>query len=169
MRIAASIIGYVATACLVFSFQCKKEKLLFLFQTVSAFLFILHYGLNGDYTGMAMDGIAFVRAFLMASGKKPLTGKAALGVLLTAILVLGVLTWQDWFSVFPVIALLVSTVFLYSGDGKKIRRAQFFCTSPTWMVYNVRVASIPGIICEALDMASVLVYWIRNRKTEAHE
>ena len=129
-------------------------------QTASGFLFIFHYGLLGDFTGMVMDGMCFVRALMMASGKKIFTSKGALFVLIAIILGLCVVTWEGIFSLFPTLALLISTIFLYTGDGKKIRRAQFFGTSPSWMIYNIHVMSIPGIICESLDMLSVLVFWL---------
>lgn len=164
MNWIAEVIGYAGMACLVLSFQCKKTRMLFLCQLLSGLLFVVHYGMNGDYTGMAMDGVCFLRALLMYSGKPLLTGKPAMALLLAVILALGVVTWDGIFSIFPVIALTVSTVFLYRADGKLIRRAQFFCTSPAWMVYNVYVMTIPGILCEALDMGSVVVYWLRERR-----
>ena len=164
---AAVLIGYLGTAFLVLSFQCKKERTLFLCQTLSGLCFVIHYGLNGDLTGMAMDGICFVRALLMYSGKKVMTGKGMLIGLCTVIVLLCVLTWEGFFSVFPTVALLVSTVFLYTGNGSKIRKAQFFVTSPSWMVYNIHVLSVPGIICEALDMLSVVVYAVRSKANKS--
>lgn len=161
MTIVATILGYIGMAFLALSFQCKREIILFWFQMLSGLFFVLHYGLLGDYTGMAMDGVCFVRASMMASRKKIFTGIPMLAALITIILLLCVVTWEGFFSVFPTIALLVSTIFLYSGNGDRIRRAQLFCTSPAWLVYNVHVMSIPGIICEVLDMCSVIIYEFR--------
>lgn len=166
MVIFATVLGYIGTLFLVLSFQCKKEKYLFLCQMCSGIFFVAHYGLLGDYTGMVMDGMAFLRSLCMASGKKFLSGKGMMCILLAVILGLCVITWADIFSIFPTIALFVSTVFLYTGNGNKIRRAQFFCTSPAWLTYNIYVHSIPGIICESLDMGSVAVYWIRARRAK---
>ena len=163
MTVFATILGYIGTACLVLSFQFKKERTLFLLQLLSAFFFVFHYGLLGDYTGMAMDGVCFARAVMMYSGKKALTGKVALCVVLAVIGLLCVLTWAGIFSIFPTIALFVSTIFLFSNDGEKIRRAQLFCTSPAWLTYNIYVRSFPGILCETLDMGSVVVYYLRKR------
>lgn len=162
MDLPATVIGYCGTACLVLSFQCKTERRLFLCQMLSGLLFVLHYGLLGDYTGMVMDGVCFVRSLMMISGKKLLKGRIALCTLLAVILALGVLTWDGIFSLFPTVALLVSTVFLYSDNTDIIRRAQFFCTSPCWLTYNIHVLSWPGILCESLDMASCLVFWCRS-------
>ena len=160
----ASIIGYLGTACLVLSFQCRKESRLFLCMLLSGFFFVVHYGLKGDWSGMAMDAVCMVRAGMMYTGRKSLSGKPAKYVLLGMIVLLTVLTWQDVFSLFPMIALLVSTWFIFAGKGDNIKKAQLFCTSPSWMVYNIYVRSWPGIICETLDMISVIVYFIRTRK-----
>ena len=168
LKILAVTLGYLGTLCLVLSFQFRKERTLFFLQMLSGLLFVLHYGLSGDFTGMVMDGVNFVRALLMVSGKKAFTGKAAEGTILAVIVLLGILTWDGIFSVFPTIALFVSTVFLFTGDGEKIRKAQLFCTSPAWLTYNIYVRSFPGILCETLDMGSVVVYdvrkYFRNRK-----
>ena len=164
MKIFATILGYLGMAFLAFSFQCKREKALFVCQMVSGLFFVFHYGLLGDYTGMAMDGVCFLRALMMASGKRALMSRGMMYGILATILLLCVVTWEGVFSLFPTIALLVSTVFLYSANGDKIRYAQLFCTSPAWMVYNIYVLSIPGILCESLDMGSVILYEIRRRR-----
>ena len=169
MTVLATLLGYIGMTFLVLSFQCKREIVLFWFQMLSGLFFVLHYGLLGDYTGMAMDGVCFVRAWMMASRKKVFTGLPTLIFLILIILALCIVTWEGVFSIFPTVALLVSTIFLYSGNGNKIRRAQFFCTSPAWLVYNIHVLSIPGILCELLDMGSVLLYvvriWRKNMKS----
>ena len=169
MKIFATILGYLGMAFLAFSFQCKREKALFVCQMLSGLFFVFHYGLLGDYTGMAMDGVCFLRALMMASGKRVLMSRGMMCGILATILLLCVVTWEGIFSLFPTIALFVSTVFLYSANGDKIRRAQLFCTSPSWMVYNIHVFSVPGILCEALDMGSVLLYeyraWRKSRAT----
>ena len=36
-------------------------------------------------------------------------------------------------------------------------------TSPAWMAYNIHVLSWAGIVCETLDIVSVLVYFVRER------
>ena len=163
MQILSTVFGWSGTAALVLSFQCKRERRLFLCQMLSGILFVLHYGFAGDYTGMCMDGMCFVRSLMMISGKPVLTGKGATAALCAVIVALCVLTWEGIFSIFPALALLASTVAVFSANGKKIRIAQFFITSPSWMTYNIHVSSWPGVVCEALDMGSVLVYWIRTR------
>ncbi|MCQ2385924.1 MAG: YgjV family protein [Clostridia bacterium] len=161
--IIATGLGYIGTAFLVLSFQCKKEKNLFWCQMASGLFFVLHYGMNGDYTGMAMDGTCFLRALSMASGKKFFTGKKMMCVFLLLILVLGYVTWDGVFSLFPTIALFFSTVFRFMGDGEKISKCQIFCTSLAWLVFTGKVGSVPGIICESLDMGSVIVYALRRK------
>lgn len=166
MKVFAQILGYLGTACLVASFQCKKEKELFYCQLMSGILFVFHYGLCGDFTGMAMDFMAFLRAVFMASGKKKLTGKPMMFAIIGVLTVLCVVTWEDVFSLCPMIALIASTVALYTGVGDKIRIVQLVTTSPFWMIYNVHVMSLPGIICEALDMLSVIVFFAKEKMAE---
>ena len=162
MNLLSTVFGYAGTLCLVLSFQFRKERTLFVCQMLSGLLFVLHYGLAGDYTGMLMDGMCFVRSLMMASGKKALTGKPAMLVLCAVIVALGALSWDGLLSLFPTVALLASTAALFTGKGDVIRRTQLFCTSPSWLIYNIYVSSWPGVICETLDMGSVIVYYFRR-------
>lgn len=161
MNLFATILGYIGTMWLVISFQCKRERTLFVCQMLSGLFFVFHYGLAGDYTGMFMDGMCFIRALMMASNNKRLTGRFAELCLCAVIVVLCIISWDGIFSVFPGIALLASTIALFTAKGQTIRFTQLLCTSPAWLIYNFHVGSLPGIICETLDMGSVLIYQIR--------
>lgn len=166
MKIFADILGYIATVALVLSFQNKKEKTLFIFQIISGFFFVLHYGLNGNYTGMAMDGICFIRALFLYTKNKCLCGKISEIVLLIIIIGLGVWTYDGFFTIFPTIALFASTIATYTNNSDKIRLVEISITSPSWLTYNIYVLSIPGIICESLNILSVIIYYIRSSKKQ---
>ena len=50
---------------------------------------------------------------------------------------------------------------LWSRDAKKLRLAQFFGTSPAWIVYNIINRSVGGLLCEIFNMLSIAVYFVR--------
>ena len=62
-------------------------------------------------------------------------------------------------------AMLVSTHVMWKNDGNVIRKAQFFFVSPMWLINNIIVFSLGGIICESLNMLSIIVSYIRFRKS----
>ena len=67
-------------------------------------------------------------------------------------------------SILVGIAQLAGTVVMYISNGKIIRIVQNAYISPAWMVYNIYTISIGGILCEAFNMVSVVVSFIRYGK-----
>ncbi len=70
-----------------------------------------------------------------------------------------------WIALLLAVALCGGTLVMWGRDGKKIRLAQFFMISPLWIVNNAYYGSIGGIVCEVFNMSSVLVSFIRFRRT----
>ena len=163
MRLAGQIIGMVATAFLAASFQCRKERTIACFWTASAALFTVHYLLLGEMSGAVMEVALLVRNLLMVSRRPWVMRRSTMWVLLTVITGLSLLFWERWFSVFPLLALVAATLALWSDRATVIKRTQLLVTSPSWMVYNIHVLSWAGILCETLDILSVLVYFVRER------
>ena len=64
MRLAGQIIGMFATAALVSSFQCRRERTIACFWTVSAALFVAHYLMLGEISGAVMESALLVRNLL---------------------------------------------------------------------------------------------------------
>lgn len=70
MEFFATVLGYMGMGCLVCPSNARKRSGYFFLQMLSGLFFVFHYGLLGDYTGMAMDGVCFVRALMMTSGRR---------------------------------------------------------------------------------------------------
>ena len=65
------------------------------------------------------------------------------------------------------IAQVTSTFAMWTRDGKKIRISQLAVVSPLWLLYDLLIPtpSIGGILCEVFNMASVVISFIRFKKT----
>ena len=72
-----------------------------------------------------------------------------------------VLTYTDIFSVVALIAQIVGTFAMWSQSGKTIRFLQLFCVSPLWLIHNIFVFSIGGVVCEVFNIVSIIVSLIR--------
>ena len=166
MQITAQAIGIVGAAIAIASFQCRSNKKFFIMQCVSTLLFTTHFFLLGAYTGFILNALGFLRSVILFNrGKKWAQSPIFLWGLMAAFLVTGILTFNGIFSLFPTAAMLISTAFMWTDDGKKIRTAQFFAVSPLWLIYNISVFSISGIITESFNLISVAISFIRYRKT----
>lgn len=163
MEIIGQIIGIIAMAIIVLSFQEKSNKKLFFIQTIGAFLFAVSYLLIKEYTGAILNAITILRGllFFFFVKKKNLI---VLLILEIAYVVAGVLTYSSWTSILPLVACVVETFFMWLNSGKIIRLARAYFVSPCWLVYNAISLAIGGIICEVFNIASVIVSFFRHKK-----
>ena len=73
----------------------------------------------------------------------------ALGMYAVLYVLLGTLAWQGWFSLMPMISLLINTYFMSKGDPQLVRKS-ILVSSPIMIVYDVLVASYGGILFESV-------------------
>ena len=62
-----------------------------------------------------------------------------------------------------IISQLVDTAGMWTHDLKIIRRCQLFAISPVWLVHNILVFSIGGILTETFTIISTLIAMYRYR------
>lgn len=146
------------------SYQFKKSSTLFWIQMIANLLFCVHFLMLGAYTGLIMNGLEILRGYLLLQEEKP-WANSRLVVYGMALLmgVAGLITWQGWHSVFPIIACVIGTPILWRREPKGIRLAGLCLISPCWLLYNIFVFSIAGIVTEALNIGSILVSFIRYK------
>ena len=163
------LIGYIGTACALISYQCKKNRNYFLFQMGCGIAFTVQFALLSSWAGMLLNIFSILRGIIFALGdkcKKPaylwLMELCFAASCIAAPLFFGE-KW--WIAALLFIAQGGGTLAMWSRNGKTIRIAQLFVISPLWIVNNVYYASIGGVVCEVFNMLSVIVSFIRFRKT----
>ncbi|MBR3803671.1 MAG: YgjV family protein [Clostridia bacterium] len=161
-EIIGQIVGFVAMAIIVFSYQQKSHKNILVFQMVSGLLFTLHFFLIGAYTGCVSNLIGAFRSMIYANrDKNKFTGFKLWPVIFSIIFtVSGIMTWDNVFSVFPIVAMVASSVVLWI-DSPKINRAFSMPTSACWLIYNIPTRSFAGIATEIFVLSSIVVGMIR--------
>ncbi len=163
------LIGYVGTACALISYQCKKNRSYFLFQMGCGIAFTVQFAILESWAGMFFNIFSIMRGIIFALGDK-CKSKFYLCLMelcfaassLVSFLVFGE-KW--WIAALLFVAQGGGTLAMWSRNGKTIRMAQLFVISPLWIVNNVYYASIGGVVCEVFNMLSVIVSFIRFRKT----
>ena len=125
------------------------------------FIAAIHYFLLGGYTGMCINfASCFTNGVYWYRNKK---GKSTLifQILFGAMFVcLGLLSWHGPISIFVILAKIVSSVSLGINKPRVIRILNLI-SNPCWLVYNIYMGSIAGIISDTLVIASVLIAVIR--------
>ena len=160
--IIGQIVGFVAMAIIVFSYQQKSHKNILIFQMVSGLLFTAHFFLIDAYTGCISNLIGALRSLIYANrGKNKLTDFKLWPVIFSiAFTVSGIITWDDGFSAFPIVAMIMSSIVLWF-DSPKINRAFSIPTSACWLVYNIPQGSLSGVATEIFVLSSIVIGMLR--------
>ena len=157
--IIAQIIGLMAIAIEVMSFQKNTKKQLLRLQIISCGMFGLQYLFLGAFSGAVVNFVCMLRNYLFNKFKKiPLY--LILATLLVLI-ILSIITYDGPISLMPLLAIGTYTVSLYTGDLSKVRLAEVFgCI--VMIIYNVVVLAITGIIATAIIMVATLISIARH-------
>ena len=78
-------------------------------------------------------------------------------------IVSGIITWQNPFSIIPIIAAIVFTYGLWQ-DNVKITKVCTAITSGNWVVYNMVVKAYVGAIQSMAECTSAIIAIIRYKK-----
>lgn len=163
MEFIAQIIGIVAMFINILSFQCKKNHNLFVMIGIGSLLFSVNFLMLGAYVSAIYNIISIIRSSL-ALNKRFFTKKYF--YLLCILYVVGtVFAYDNPWSVVLFVAQIVQTYTMWFKDGSVIRKSQFWFVSPVWVVNNIIVFSIGGILCEVFMMSSVIISFLRFKKT----
>ncbi len=181
LTLTGQIVGFVAAALMILSFQFKENKKLFICQVLSTTLFSLHYmflalgGNSNAFSGMAQNiGGLLIRIVMLLQirfkwAKSPIT----MSLLCTYCAVMAALTYTgDFICILPTVGNIILIGAMWTNDRDKIRIGQFAVTTPSWLIYNFSAMSISGIITESFNLISIGIYYIRQaikRRREKNE
>lgn len=161
LKLIAQILGFIGTIIIVIGMQQKKYKHIVLCKIGNEFFAAIHYLLLGGYTGMAANLASCLTNgcyyFRIKKGKSTLPFQIAFGCMFV---VIGILSWHGPISIFVVLAKLISSVSLGIKNSRAIRILNLI-SNPCWLVYNIYMGSIAGIITDSLVIASVLIAVVR--------
>ncbi len=164
------LIGYLGMACAFISYQCKKNSTYFIFQASCSVFFALQFALLGGWSGFFLNLFSIARGLILGAGKKLhkwyFLALIEASFILSSVLAVAVFAEPWWIALILFVAQGGGTFAMWTHDGKKIRITQFFLISPLWLFHNSYYAfSIGGILCETFNMISVIISFIRFRKT----
>lgn len=158
----AQAVGFAGAAVACFSYQCRSSRRLFLVQFFACLMFAAHFFLLGAFTGLFLNAVELIRSFfLIQKGKKWASHPAAMALVMLLPVICGALTWDGWLSLLPTAAMVIGAPFLWTRKGKVLRLANLCFISPCWLIYNVFVFSIAGILTECCNILSVLLSFLR--------
>ncbi len=94
--------------------------------------------------------------------KKP--NKLVLVLFITLFILAGIVTWRGWFSLLPVVGMILTTYGMWQLNEQMMRKT-FLYGSPLWLIYGLSTGSIGGVLNEILNLISTSTALWRYRKT----
>ena len=152
-------IGFAGLALFVLSFQLKSNKALFLAQSMGSIMFGLQFLLLHQLSGCLSLMLVIVRNFMLMRYQEWawVRWKGWIGIYSVFCVAILVFTWNGPISILPYLAVQVGTIMYWTNNAQKIRLANLACASPCWLIFDILVGSIGGILNEVILIVSILV------------
>ena len=155
--ILAMVLGFI-------SFQQRTQLGIIAFQCATGLSFAVHYFLIGAMTAVVLNLLsAFVCICLGIRNKMNSTSKITTIICVALIVIAGILSWDNIFSLFLILGLVVVNISLSFTNPQHTRFAVFL-KCPLCLTYNIAVGSIGGVIFECASLISAIIGIIKNKK-----
>ncbi len=169
MKLIPQLIGLLAVATFLLSYQQKKRKNIILYNVLSRCLYILQYLLLGAFSGAVLDILGAVASVVAGKKhtewiKKHLTLVIILmnGLIVGAGITIAFLN-RSWLDLFSLTGVLLHTGAFWLNSEKTIRRISL-AGSPFWFVYNFLSHAYGSALGDLLTMGSILLAMYRHRE-----
>lgn len=168
-EIVGQALSILATLITFLSYQMNTRRSVLFTQTAASVCMCSGYFFLGASSGFALNVVVVLRNLVFyCTGKSRKASLIAASFFAVVMTVMGVLSWQAWYSILIIVALAVNTVFLSLGDAQKLRQSILF-TSSSIFIYNIFVFSIGGMANELVAIVSSVIGIIRFRKTRTEK
>ena len=171
MEIVSQIIGLIAVALFLLSYQQKKRKNIILFNTLSRCLYILQYVMLGAFSGAVLDVLGAISSIIAGRKHIGFVKKHTILVLIlvnACIIAAGVaiaFSNKSWLDLFSLTGVLLHTSAFWISSEKIIRRVSLL-GSPVWFVYNILSRAYGSAIGDILSMCSIIIAMVRHKNSD---
>ena len=167
--IIPQILGLLAVATFLLSYQQKKRRNIIIFNVVSRCLYILQYILLGAFSGAVLDVLGALSSVVAEKKDRPFIAKhlKAVIICINSLIVAAGLTIcilnKSLLDLLPIAGVLLHTGAFWISDERIIRRISLL-GSPFWFVYNFASRAYGSAIGDLLTMGSIVIAMIKYRK-----
>ena len=170
MKLFAQIIGLIAVATYLLSYQMKRRRQIILVNATSSMLYVLQYVMLGAFEGAVIDVLSMIATVTANNKDKQFIKnhtKLVFAIMNLSILIAGLALYKNIFSLFPIAGAIFQTSAFWISEEKKIRFISFL-GSPFWLVYNIVSGAYGSAIGSLLALFSIGIaiyrYDIRKQK-----
>jgi len=153
----AQIFWFIWLAILLFWFSQKDDRKNVLIVSIAIIFWAFHFLLLWVFTAFVACLIWIVRMYLSLRFHK---NKKVFIVVIIFVLFLGSITYQNLVSILPIIASITAS-FSYFFLEKVRMRLVLLSGSFLWLIHNIFVFSVPGIMNEILVEIMIVITVLR--------
>ena len=158
------IIGAIGYTLLALSYFKKSKNQILLMQIVAYVFFAIHYYLLTGVTGAIcnlMGLFALITIYLFE--KFNFKSRFFLAIfLMLALIIINILTFQNIFSIFPMIASVIVIVSFLMNNENSIRMVGVLA-AVCWLVYAIAYKSYVAIMFEIITLIDVCIAYLKNK------
>ncbi len=168
--VIAQIVGVLAVALYLLSYQLKKRRQIVWVTCISNAFYVLQYVLLGAFSGAVMDFLSTVTSFFAGKKNAPGFKRHSKWIALTSlILITGAglalaILQKDWMELLPLAGTLFQTGGLWFEKEQTIRIFGL-ASVPFWLVYNFISQAYGAAFGSVLAICSIVTAMVRYRKT----
>ncbi len=162
--IIAQILGTIGYSLLAYSFFKKNKKQILFIQIFAYIGFTTHYILLGALTGSVCNILGFIALIFIYFFSDDIRKKKILVIILVPLLgVMTYLSYENIYSLFPVVGCLLTFISFLSKNVNKIRFVGIISTA-CWLIYAIIYVSYSAIIFEVIILIAAVIAYIKNKK-----
>lgn len=158
MIILAQFIGVIAILIDLYSIQKKDKKNILKIQIISTTAYAIQYSLLKAFSGVIPDVVTIIRnvIFIKYGENKTRSSKIILIAFILLILILGIITYIDYFSIIPIGLSIIYTLVAWQNNTKLIRISYILC-AVLWIVYNIHICAYIAIVGNLFAIISGII------------
>ena len=162
-NLVIQLIGVIAYAILAFSYFKKNKKDILFIQIFSTIAFALHYYLLSGVTATVCNLISLLIIIITYFFEKHNGKNKKLLILSTLplLIIIPFFTYENIFSIFPIIASIIVLISFVISNENTIRIAGII-SALCWIIYAIIYKSYAGIAFEAFSAVSTFIAFIKN-------
>lgn len=161
--IIAQILGAIGYSLLAYSYFKKSKKEILFIQILAYIGFTTHYFLLEALTGTVCNVLGFIALiliyFVSDNEKKK---KILILILIPLLILMSFLSYENIYSIFPVIGCLLTFNSFLSQDENKIRFIGII-SAGCWLIYAIIHISYSAIVFEVVILISTIVAYLKNK------
>ena len=160
MYIVSQLLVIIYYLIYSWTFHLKDSNKILIFGIIATIISSISYLLLNAYTGMAMCFVAIIRNLLFTKSKKSVFNLVLIFIL---ILFASIFTFNNYFSLFNIIATLLYTYALWQKNTKTYKLLGIIVNG-LMIVYDIYIQSILGVILISVAFISSLIGFIKESK-----